>query len=79
MDKPTLTRQVKDDNGLVIGRTWTDRALAKYGSTTFGKLLEMIHSFSDNVSPFDQLIIYPTFIHVSFCSRNRRQIIDKRN
>lgn len=32
MDKPTLTRQVKDDNGLVIGRTWTDRALAKYGS-----------------------------------------------
>jgi hypothetical protein len=41
-------------------------------------LLEMIHIFSDNVSPFDQLIIYPTFIHVSFCSRNRRQVIDKR-
>lgn len=50
-----------------------------YGSTTFGKLLEMIHIFSDNVSPFDQLIIYPTFIHISFCSRNRRQVIDKRN
>ena len=50
-----------------------------YGSTTFNKLLEMIHLFSDNVSPFDQLIIYPTFIHISFCSRNRRQIIDKRN
>ena len=47
------------------------------GSTTFNKLLEEIHSFSDNVSPFDQLIIYPTFIHVSFSSRNRRQVIDK--
>lgn len=49
-----------------------------YGSTSFNKLLEMIHFFSDNVLPFDQLIIYPTFIHVSFCSRNRRQVIDKR-
>nr|DAH68898.1 MAG TPA: peptidase [Microviridae sp.] len=49
-----------------------------YGSTTFNKLLEMVYFFSDNVSPFDQLIIYPTFIHVSFCSRNRHQIIDKR-
>jgi hypothetical protein len=49
-----------------------------YGSTTFNELLEMIHFFSDNVSLFDQLIIYPTFIHVSFCSRNRRQVIDKR-
>lgn len=49
-----------------------------YGSTTFNELLEMIHLFSDIVSPFDQLIIYPTFIHISFCSRNRRQVIDKR-
>lgn len=49
-----------------------------YGSTTFNKLLDQIHLFSDSVSPFDQLIIYPTFIHVSFCSRNRRQVIDKR-
>lgn len=49
-----------------------------YGSTSFSKLLEMIHFFSDNVLPFDQLIIYPTFIHVSFCPRNRRQVIDKR-
>ena len=40
-----------------------------YGSTTFNKLLEMIHLFSDNVSPFDQLIVYPTFIHVSFSSQ----------
>lgn len=49
-----------------------------YGSTSFGKLLEMIHDFSDHVSPFDQLIIYPSFIHISFGPRNRRQVIDKR-
>lgn len=49
-----------------------------YGSTTFDKLLEMIYIFSDNVSSFDQLIIYPTFIHISFCPRRRRQVIDKR-
>ena len=51
-----------------------------YGSTSFDKLLEMIHDYSDRVSPFDQLIIYtdPTFIHISFGARNRRQVIDKR-
>lgn len=49
-----------------------------YGSTSFDKLLEMIHDFSDHVSPFDQLIIYPTFIHISFGCRNRHQVIDKR-
>lgn len=49
-----------------------------YGSTSFDKLLEMIHGYSDHVSPFDQLIIYPTFIHVSFGPRCRRQVIDKR-
>ena len=49
-----------------------------YGSTTFNKLLENIHFFADNVSPFDQLIIYPTFIHISFGPRSRRQVIDKR-
>lgn len=49
-----------------------------YGSTSFDKLLEMIHNFSDHVLPFDQLIIYPTFIHISFGTRNRRQVIDKR-
>ena len=49
-----------------------------YGSTRFGRLLEMIHDYSDHVSPFDQLIIYPNFIHISFGPRNRRQVIDKR-
>lgn len=49
-----------------------------YGSTTYSRLLEGIHTFSDKVHTFDQLILYPTFIHISFCSRNRHQVIDKR-
>lgn len=49
-----------------------------YGSTSYDQLLEHIHLFSDKVHIFDQLILYPTFIHISFCSRNRRQVIDKR-
>lgn len=49
-----------------------------YGSTSFNKLLEMAHGYSDCVSPFDQLIIYPTFLHISFGPRNRHQVIDKR-
>lgn len=49
-----------------------------YGSTSYNQLLEHIHSYSDNTHVFDQLILYPTFIHVSFGNRNRRQVIDKR-
>lgn len=49
-----------------------------YGSTTYDWLLEYIHTFSDGFHFFDQLILYPTFIHISFGSRNRRQVIDKR-
>lgn len=49
-----------------------------YGSTRFSKLLEMIHDYSDHIVPFDQLIIYPNFIHISFGPRSRRQVIDKR-
>ena len=49
-----------------------------YGSTSLNKLLEMVHNFSDHVSPFDQLIIYPSFIHISFGPRSRHQVIDKR-
>lgn len=49
-----------------------------YGSTSFNKLLEMIHDYSDRLSPFDQLIIYDSFIHISFGPRNRHQVIDKR-
>lgn len=49
-----------------------------YGSTTYNRLLEHIHNYSDNVHVFDQLILYPTFIHISFGDRNRHQVIDKR-
>lgn len=49
-----------------------------YGSTSFSKLLELIHDYSDQVSPHDQLIIYPRFIHISFGPRCRRQVFDKR-
>lgn len=50
-----------------------------YGSTTYGRLLEHIHSYSGNTHVFDQLIMYPTFIHISFGRRNRRHVIDKRH
>lgn len=49
-----------------------------YGITSFDKLLEYIHNYSDNVHVFDQLILYPNFVHISFGPRNRRQMIDKR-
>ena len=49
-----------------------------YGSTTYNRLLEHIHNYSDTTHVFDQLILYPTFIHISFGKRNRRQVIDKR-
>lgn len=49
-----------------------------YGSTSFSKILEMVHEFSDAYVPFDQFIIYPTFIHISFGPRSRHQVIDKR-
>ena len=49
-----------------------------YGSTTYNQLLAHIHDYSDNIHVFDQLILYPTFIHISFGDRNRHQVIDKR-
>lgn len=52
--------------------------LKPYGSTAYNQLLEHIHHYSDNIHVFDQLILYPTFIHISFGERNRRQVIDKR-
>ena len=45
-----------------------------YGSTTYGQLLDYIHYYSDNTHVFDQLILYPTFIHISFGKRNRRLV-----
>lgn len=52
--------------------------LKPYGSTTYNRLLEHIYNYSDSIHVFDQLILYPTFIHISFGKRNRRQVIDNR-
>lgn len=52
--------------------------LKPYGSTSYTQLLEHIHNYSENIYVFDQLILYPSFIHISFGSRNRCQVIDKR-
>lgn len=49
-----------------------------YGSTTYDELLALIHQYSDFVCPFDQLILYRSFIHISFSDKKRRQVIDKR-
>lgn len=72
--------QNKDAGGVPNSQHLVGEAvdIKPYGSTSFSKLLETIHLFSDNVLPFDQLIIHPTFIHVSFCPRYRRQVIDNR-
>ena len=50
-----------------------------YGLTTYSRLLKYIYDYSDTFCTFDQLILYPTFIHISFGDRNRHQVIDKRN
>lgn len=72
--------QNKACNGVPTSQHLTGEAvdMKPYGSTTYNWLLEYIHRYSDNIHGFDQLILYPTFIHISFGHRNRRQVIDKR-
>nr|DAV53876.1 MAG TPA: peptidase [Microviridae sp.] len=72
--------QNKACNGVPTSQHLTGEAIdmKPYGSTTYNHLLEYIHNYSDSIHVFDQLILYPTFIHVSFGVRNRRQVIDKR-
>lgn len=72
--------QNKVCNGAPTSQHLTGEAIdmKPYGSTTYSQLLEYIHRYSDNVYVFDQLILYPTFIHISFGDRNRHQVIDKR-
>lgn len=73
-------KQNKACNGVPTSQHLTGEALdmKPYGSTTYGQLLEFIHRYSNDVHVFDQLILYPTFIHISFGVRDRRQVIDKR-
>ena len=72
--------QNKACNGVPTSQHLTGEAIdiKPYGSTTYNQLLGYMHEYSDNVHVFDQLILYPTFIHISFGHRNRRQVIDKR-
>lgn len=72
--------QNKACNGSPTSQHLTGEAIdmRPYGSTTYNQLLEYIHRYSDDVRVFDQLILYPTFIHISFGVRNRCQVIDKR-
>lgn len=72
--------QNKACNGAPTSQHLTGEAvdIKPYGSTSFDKLLEMIHDYAENFWNFDQLIIYPDFIHISFGPRCRHQEIDKR-
>ena len=72
--------QNKACNGSPTSQHLTGEAIdmKPYGSTTYNQLLEYIHRYSDDVRVFDQLILYPSFIHISFGERNRHQVIDKR-
>jgi hypothetical protein len=72
--------QNKACNGVPTSQHLTGEAIdmKPYGSTTYDQLLEYIHRYSDRIHVFDQLILYPTFIHISFGVRNRHQVIDKR-
>lgn len=72
--------QNKACNGAPNSQHLTGEAIdiKPYGATTYSLLLESIHNYSDNVHVFDQLILYPTFIHISFGPRHRRQVLDKR-
>ena len=72
--------QNKACNGAPDSQHLTGQAIdiKPYGSTTYSHLLEHIYNYSDQTHVFDQLILYPTFIHISFGDRNRRQVIDHR-
>ncbi len=51
-----------------------------YGSTSYNMLLTFIKDNYQGLESYsyDQLILYPTFIHISFSTRMRCQTIDKR-
>lgn len=73
-------KQNLDCNGSPTSQHLTGEAIdmKPYGSTSYDQLLAFIRRYSDNTHVFDQLILYPTFIHISFGVRNRHQVIDKR-
>lgn len=80
----TSARRTPDQNKACNGSPTSQHLVGEaidmkpYGSTTYNRLLESVHNFSDRIHVFDQLILYPAFIHISFGARNRRQVIDRR-
>lgn len=80
----TSARRTPDQNKACNGSPTSQHLVGEaidikpYGSTTYNRLLESVHNFSDRIHVFDQLILYPAFIHISFGIRNRRQVIDNR-
>ena len=80
----TSARRTPDQNKACNGAPTSQHLVGEaidmkpYGSTTYDRLLESVHNFSDRIHVFDQLILYPSFIHISFGVRNRRQVIDRR-
>ena len=80
----TSARRTPDQNKACNGAPTSQHLVGEaidmkpYGSTNYNRLLESVHNFSDRIHVFDQLILYPSFIHVSFGARNRRQVIDNR-
>ena len=80
----TSARRTPDQNKACNGAPTSQHLVGEaidikpYGSTTYNRLIESVHTFSDRIHIFDQLILYPSFIHISFGARNRRQVIDKR-
>ena len=80
----TSARRTREQNKACNGAPTSQHLIGEaidmkpYGSTTYDQLLEFIHRYSNDVHVFDQLILYPTFIHISFGFRNRHQVIDRR-
>lgn len=79
--KRTIEQNVKC-NGAKASQHLVGEAIdiKPYGSTSYSMLLSFIkdHYQGQYSFSYDQLILYPTFIHISFSNRMRCQTIDKR-
>nr|DAQ33909.1 MAG TPA: peptidase [Microviridae sp.] len=76
IDQNTACKGAKDSQHLV-GEAID---IKPYGSTSYSDLLTFIQNNYQGWSPYpyDQLILYPTFIHISFSDKMRCRVIEKR-